>query len=34
MNLIYINKTGDKIYFCGGMVGNVEKVPEGYTWKK
>ena len=34
LNVWYTNKAGDKIYFQGLMVGNVDKVPEGYTLAK
>jgi predicted transcriptional regulator YdeE len=34
LNVWYTNKTGDKIYFQGLMVNNVDKLPEGYTLAK
>lgn len=34
INVWYTNKAGDKIYFQGMMVSNVEKVPDGYTLAK
>ncbi|MCL2159317.1 MAG: GyrI-like domain-containing protein [Oscillospiraceae bacterium] len=33
-NVWYTNDAGEKIYFQGKMVKNVEKVAEGYTLKK
>ena len=34
LNVWYTNKAGEKIYFQGLVVGNVNKVPEGYTLAK
>lgn len=34
INVWYTNNAGEKIYFQGLMVGNVDKVPEGYTLAK
>jgi len=31
INIWYTNNVGEKIYFQGLMVGNVDEVPEGYT---
>ena len=34
INIWYTNSTGEKIYFQGLMVGNVDEVPDGYTSAK
>jgi predicted transcriptional regulator YdeE len=34
INIWYINKAGEKIYFQGLVVNNVDKVPKGYTLAK
>jgi hypothetical protein len=34
INVWYTNKAGNKIFFQGLMVNNVDKVPEGYTLAK